>query len=63
MAMGKVLGGSSSINGMTWARGHKVDWDYFAAESGNDAWNYESVRNIYRRIEDWQGDGDPRAAG
>jgi choline dehydrogenase-like flavoprotein len=41
MAMGKVLGGSSSINGMTWARGHKVDWDYFAAQSGNDAWNYE----------------------
>jgi choline dehydrogenase-like flavoprotein len=63
MAMGKVLGGSSSINGMTWARGHKVDWDYFAAQSGNDAWNYESVRNIYRRVEDWQGDGDPQQRG
>ena len=63
MAMGKVLGGSSSINGMTWARGHKVDWDYFAAQSGNDAWNYESVRNIYCRVEDWQGDGDPQRRG
>src|SRR5262245_62406967 len=26
LSMGKVLGGGSSINGMTWARGHKADW-------------------------------------
>jgi choline dehydrogenase len=31
--MGKVLGGGSSINVMCWARGHKNDWDFFAAEA------------------------------
>lgn len=55
LSMGKVLGGGSSINLMAWARGHRADWDFFAAESGNDAWSYESVLDIYRRIEDWQG--------
>jgi len=53
-----VLGGGSSINVMGWARGHKNDWDFFASESGERAWNYESVLNIYRRIEDWQGAPD-----
>jgi choline dehydrogenase len=61
--MGKVLGGGSSINVMAWARGHKTDWDFFASESGDPAWNYESVLNIYRRIEDWQGAPDPRRRG
>src|SRR5258706_11821047 len=55
MAMGKVLGGGSSINVMAWSRGHKKDWDHFAAEAGDDGWNYQSVLQIYRRIEDWQG--------
>ena len=55
LSMGKVLGGGSSINGLGWARGHKNDWDFFASESGDTAWNYESVLKIYRRIEDWQG--------
>jgi choline dehydrogenase len=54
LSMGKVLGGGSSINVMAWARGHKTDWDFFASESGDPAWNYESVLNIYCRIEDWQ---------
>jgi choline dehydrogenase len=61
--MGKVLGGGSSINVMAWARGHKSDWDFFASESGDPAWDYESVLNIYRRIEDWQGAPDPRRRG
>jgi choline dehydrogenase len=61
--MGKVLGGGSSINVMAWARGHKADWDFFASESGDAAWNYESVLNIYRRIEDWQGAPDPGRRG
>ena len=59
LGMGKVLGGGSSINVMGWARGHKNDWDFFASESGETAWNYESVLNIYRRMEDWQGAPDP----
>jgi choline dehydrogenase len=63
MNMGKVLGGGSSINVMIWARGHKNDWDYFASEAGDPAWSYESVLNIYRRIEDWHGAPDPKYRG
>src|SRR6516164_9601962 len=63
MGMGKVLGGGSSINAMVWARGHKSDWDFFASETGDPAWGYESVLDIYRRIEDWQGAPDPRYRG
>ena len=63
LAAGKVLGGGSSINAMAWARGHKSDWDYFAHEAGDPAWSYESVLNIYRRIEDWQGAPDPEHRG
>jgi choline dehydrogenase len=43
---------------MIWARGHKSDWDYFAAEAGDPAWSYESVLAIYREIEDWRGRPD-----
>ena len=63
LSMGKVLGGGSSINGMAWARGHKHDWDFFAAEAGDSAWSYESVLNIYRRVEDWHGAPDPKYRG
>jgi choline dehydrogenase len=63
LSMGKVLGGGSSINVMAWSRGHKDDWDYFAAESANPAWSYESVTDIYRRVEDWQGAADPQRRG
>ncbi len=65
LSMGKVLGGGSSINAMYWARGHKSDWDFFAAEAGDDGWNHESVKRIYHRIEDWQGEpeGEWRGAG
>jgi choline dehydrogenase len=63
LSMGKVLGGGSSINVMVWARGHKNDWDYFAKEASDPAWNYDSVLKIYRRIEDWQGAPDPARRG
>jgi choline dehydrogenase len=63
MNMGKVLGGGSSINAMVWSRGHKNDWEYFASEAGDSAWSYESVLNIYRRIEDWHGAPDPKYRG
>src|ERR1700728_522992 len=63
MSMGKVLGGGSSINVMLWARGHKSDWDYFAAEAGDPAWSYESVLAIYREIENWRGRPDPARRG
>ncbi|MGD1877373.1 MAG: GMC family oxidoreductase [Kiloniellaceae bacterium] len=61
--MGKVLGGGSSINVMVWARGHKNDWEHFAAEAGDPAWGYESLLGVYRRIENWQGTSDRRRRG
>src|SRR5580704_11003237 len=63
LGMGKVLGGGSSVNVMGWARGHKNDWDSFASECRETAWNYASVLNIYRRMEDWQGAPDPTRRG
>jgi choline dehydrogenase len=63
LGMGKVLGGGSSINVMNWARAHKHDWDFFAGQSGDAGWNYESVLEIYRRIEDWRGRPDPVRRG
>jgi choline dehydrogenase len=63
LSMGKGLGGGSSINVMVWARGHKGDWDHFAAEAGDDAWGYQSVLGYYRRIEDWQGAPNPTRRG
>jgi choline dehydrogenase len=61
--MGKVLGGGSSINTMMWARGHRDDWDFFAAASGDMAWSYQAVLNLYRRLEDWHGEPDPKYRG
>ena len=63
LSMGKVLGGGSGINVMVWARGHKEDWDFFGSEADDPAWNYNSVLNIYRRIEDWHGAPDPQYRG
>jgi choline dehydrogenase len=59
MSMGRVLGGGSSINVMVWARGHRSDWDHFAAEAGDDLWSYEATSAIFRGIEGWQGEPDP----
>ena len=51
-SMGKVLGGGASINVSTWSRGHRADWDHYAAVSGNPTWGYESVLGLYKsRIE------------
>jgi choline dehydrogenase len=63
MAMGRVLGGGSAINVMIWSRGHKSDWDHFAAEAGDEGWNYQSVLQIYRRIENWRGTPDTTRRG
>ena len=63
MPMGKVLGGGSSINVMAYVRGHKNDYEHWASEAGDKAWNYENVLKIYKRIEDWQGPDDPAYRG
>ena len=63
-SMGKVLGGGSSINVSTWSRGHRADWDFYAAESGDASWGYEAVLELYRdRIEAWAGSADPDYRG
>src|SRR5215470_6155732 len=40
-AAGRALGGSTSINGMVWARGHQHDFDYWEKQSGDRDWGYE----------------------
>ena len=47
---GKVLGGSSSINGLVFVRGHARDFDFWA-ESGADGWGYADVLPYFKRME------------
>jgi 4-pyridoxate dehydrogenase len=51
---GKVIGGSSSINGLAYVRGHRGDYDRWA-DSGLDQWSYAHVLPYFRRQERWQG--------
>jgi choline dehydrogenase len=53
---GKVIGGSSSINGMVYVRGHARDFDHWA-ESGADGWAYADVLPYYKRMENWHDGG------
>lgn len=54
---GKVLGGSSAINGMVYNRGQASDFDNWAA-LGNEDWDYASVLPYFRRTERFVGEGD-----
>ena len=47
---GKVLGGSSSVNAMCYIRGHRADYDHWAAE-GNEGWSYDEVLPYFKRAE------------
>jgi choline dehydrogenase/4-pyridoxate dehydrogenase len=53
-ARGKVIGGSSSINVTGYVRGHRGDYDRWAA-SGLSAWSYAKVLPYFRRQESWEG--------
>ncbi|WP_298843847.1 choline dehydrogenase [uncultured Roseobacter sp.] len=53
---GKVVGGSSSINGMVYVRGHAMDFDHWA-EEGAEGWSYADVLPYYRRMENWHDGG------
>ncbi len=53
---GKVIGGSSSINGMVYVRGHAKDFDHWA-ESGADGWSYADVLPYFKRMEHWHDGG------
>ncbi|MEI4194221.1 GMC family oxidoreductase [Roseovarius sp. E0-M6] len=55
---GKVIGGSSSINAMVWARGHREDFDDWAEQANAPGWNWSEVARVYRRVEDWRGAPD-----
>lgn len=63
LPMGRVLGGGSSINGLVWARGHRVDFDHWAAQAGDSRWGYHAVVKTYRELEDWDGAADPALRG
>ncbi|WP_139977563.1 GMC family oxidoreductase [Nocardioides litoris] len=54
---GKVVGGSSSINGMVYVRGNRANFDSWAAE-GNTGWDADSVNAAYKRMEDYEGGED-----
>lgn len=53
---GKVIGGSSSINGMVYVRGHAHDFDHWA-EQGATGWSYADVLPYYKRLENWTSGG------
>ena len=53
-ARGRIIGGSSSINAMAYVRGHRGDYDRWAA-AGLTAWSYAHVLPYFRRQESWKG--------
>ncbi len=60
---GKVVGGSSSINGMVYVRGNRANYDSWAAE-GNTGWSADEVNTAYKRMEDFEdGANEYRGSG
>lgn len=60
---GRVLGGSSSINAMIYARGNRLDYDLWR-QKGLTGWGYADVLPYFRRLEDsWRGGGLYHGAG
>ena len=49
---GKALGGSSSMNAMIYIRGSRVDYNEWAALTGDDSWSFDAVLPHFRRSED-----------
>jgi choline dehydrogenase len=63
LALGKVLGGSGSINAMAWFRGNRADYDGWTA-AGNPGWDFRSVLPLFKKSEDWEdGASEIRGAG
>jgi choline dehydrogenase len=65
---GRTLGGSSSINGLIYVRGHRDDYDHWAA-LGNRGWGYDDVLPYFRKLEhnvrgesEWHGAAGPQWA-
>lgn len=59
---GKVLGGSSSINGMVYVRGHAEDFEEWVA-SGAEGWGYQACLPYFKRAETWYLGGDTHRGG
>ena len=59
---GKLLGGSSAINGLAFVRGQAQDYDTWA-QLGNQGWSYEDVLPYFKRLESYAGAGDDRFRG
>ena len=53
---GKVIGGSSSINGMVYVRGHALDYEHWA-DVGATGWGYSDVLPYFKRMENWHDGG------
>jgi len=58
---GRMLGGSSAINGMVWVRGQRQDYDHWA-QLGNRGWSYQDVLPIFKDMESYAG-GDAELRG
>jgi len=54
---GRVLGGSSSINGMIYVRGQPEDFDHWG-QLGNRGWTWDDVLPFFRKAENWEGKED-----
>jgi choline dehydrogenase len=52
---GRVLGGSSSINGLIYIRGQPEDFDHWA-QLGNRGWSWDDVLPYFKQAENWQGE-------
>ncbi len=59
---GKTLGGSSSINGMVYVRGHACDFDQWQ-QAGAEGWDYQHCLPYFKRAESWQGGEDDYRGG
>jgi choline dehydrogenase len=59
---GRVIGGSSSINGMVYVRGHARDYDTWEA-MGAQGWSYADVLPYFQRMEQWHGHDDAGPSG
>ena len=59
---GRLLGGSSSINGMAFVRGQAQDFDTWA-QMGNAGWSYRDVLPFFKRIESYRGGGEDEYRG
>ena len=54
MPRGRILGGSSAVNGMIYVRGHRQDYDGWKA-LGNEGWGYDDVIPYFKKSENWHG--------